>query len=496
MQDKTKNLFVVPDQVRNSSDAIVHNESTTLGNVAKKEKSYTCYIPENLDVEELIRTFPHSIPHFHKDYLIYMVHLIIDIPNRNKDKEMDYVPINSKLVQRTVRHYRVYLDYLINAGIIIEDRQYIKGLKSRGFKFTASFETKTKGVNLTRRTLIKSILEFKVINYLAYDADSCPPSLKSSIIESPYSDLGFITKWLNPSLTINFTEANVFLETLRDKERSDPKITNPDSKYMRRFTVLLKFHRGEFLHTVDQTAGRLHSVMTQLKGDLRKFIRYNNKVLVSIDIVNSQPYLSTVLLNSEKFAENKILNFILNINPKLKINNFPIMVVKRINEVSATKSTRLFIEKVAGGTFYEDFGQILLKSGLLGQGLDNDSIRKKAKSATFSAFFSPNNLISYSDEVKSFQKVFPSVYEVFKMIKSIRGKHNTLPILLQHFEAVLILHTACKKISEINPYIPLFTLHDSIITTEEHAVAVQKVMEEVLTNAIGFPPKLKIERWE
>jgi hypothetical protein len=406
------------------------------------------------------------------------------------------VPINSKLVQRRVRNYRAYLDYLILREVIIEDRQYISGFKSRGFQFTVRFETKTKAVNLKKRPLIKSILEYKDLEYLGYHVNSYSKSIKSSIIENPIRDLGYITKWLNPKLTINFEAATEFLETLRDKERDDPKILNADRSFMKRFTVLLKFHKGGFLHTVDLTAGRLHSVLTQLKGVLRKFIRYDGKVLVSIDIVNSQPYLATVLLNPQKFDENHILNHILNINPNFKNPNYPIMVVKRIKEVSSTEDSKLFIEKIASGTFYEDFGEKLMDNGFLENNLDKSLIRKSAKTATFSAFFSPNTAISYNDEMKNFKKIFPNVYDIFKLIKCTRSKHNTLAILLQHFEAELILHTICKKIYQINPDIPLFTLHDSIITTEENVEMVKSVMEEELTNAISFPPQLKVERWE
>jgi len=172
------------------------------------------------------------------------------------------------------------------------------------------------------------------------------------------------------------------------------------------------------------------------------------------------------------------------------------MLVKKVKKVSTTENTRLFIEKIASGTFYEDFGEKLIEQGLIEKDLDKSLVRSSAKRAILSAFFSHNTSISKNEEMKNFRKIFPDVYEVFKIIKTTKGKHNTLAILLQQFEAELILHTICKKIYQINHDIPLFTLHDSIITTEENVELIKNVMEEVLTNVIGFPPQLKIERWE
>jgi hypothetical protein len=424
-----------------------------------------------------------------------MVHLLIDIPIRNKDKEMDFVPINSRLVQRRVRNYRDYLDYLIDSAVIVEDRQYIRFVKSKGFQFTAKFDTKTKAVVLNKRSLIKSLLEYKDIDYAVFNVNSYSPSVKKSIIENPSRNLGYITKWLNHKLTISLEDATIFLEQLRDEEKNNPEIINADRKFARRYTILLKFHKGNFLYNVDLTAGRLHTVLTQIKGELRRFIRYDGKVLVSVDIVNSQPYLATILLNSKKFTEHNILDYILKINPNYKNPNYPIMLVKKIKKVTNSKNIRLFIEKIESGTFYEYFGEKLIEQGLIEKDLDMCKVRKIAKGSIFSAFFSPNNSISYNEEMKNFKNIFPDVYDVFKLIKSTRGKHNTLAIFLQQFEAELILHTACKKIHDINPDIPIFTLHDSIITTEEYVEEVRMVMEEVLNNAIGFPPQLKIERW-
>ena len=496
MNNKNNNLFVASDQVRNSSENIIQNENATLDNVSKKSNSYTCFIPENLDLDSLIRDNPPSIPNFHVDYLVYMTGLLIEIPIAKKDIEMDYVPINSKLTQRRVRNYRKYLDYLISCGVILEDKQYIVGSKSKGFKFTERFQVKTKLVTLTKKTLIKSINEFKDINYSSCEVDNYFSTLKSSKLINQKSDLSYITNWLNSKLTVNYPEAEAYLLRLKEIESFDPEIKNANERFKIRHVTLLKFHRGIFLPSEDKTAGRLHSTMTQIKGDLRPFIKYYGEKLVAIDIVNSQLYLAIALLNPIKLEENNIINIILSINPNLHPQFYPIMLVKRIKEISNTDNVKLFIEIVSNGRFYEDFGLILKQSKIIEEDLDLSSTRKKAKQITFSSIFSPNTAIAYREEMRIFRNVFPNVFEVFKLIKLGKGHHNTLAILLQHIEATLVLKIACKIISEERPDIPIFTLHDSIITTVGNENYVNEVLTNVLTEAIGIAPKIKVERWE
>lgn len=496
MHNKNKKLFVASDQVRNSSENIIQNENATLDNVSKKSNSYTCFIPENLDLDSLIRNNPPSIPNFHVDYLVYMTGLLIEIPIAKKDIEMDYVPINSKLTQRRVRNYRKYLDYLISCGVILEDKQYIVGSKSKGFKFTERFQVKTKLVTLTKKTLIKSLNEFKDINYSSCEVDNYFSTSKSSKLINQKSDLNYITNWLSSKLTIDYPKAEAYLLRLKEIESSDPEIENANERFIYRHVTLLKFHRGIFSPSEDKTAGRLHSTMTQIKGDLRPFIRYDGRELVAIDIVNSQPYLAIALLNPIKLEENNIINMILSINPNLHSQFYPIMLVKRIKEISNTDNVKLFIEIVSNGRFYEDFGLILKQSKIIEEDLDLSSTRKKAKQITFSSIFSPNTAIAYREEMRIFRNVFPNVFEVFKLIKLGKGQHNTLAILLQHMEATLVLHRACKIIFEERPDIPIFTLHDSIITTIGYENYVHNILKNVLTYAIGIAPKLKVERWE
>jgi hypothetical protein len=471
-----------------------HNGSETQQNpdsvkqVTKNEefpKRLTLYIPSNFDIDVLVRKSPPDF-NYHRDNFVYLVHLITDIPSRNKDVEMDYVPFYSSLIQRRVREYRKHLDYLVNNGVLLENRQYIVNKQSRSFKFTSTFDTPIKPIFITKATLIKSILKF--INLDNKLIDNC--------FDNNVQELSYLTRWFDRKLIVDYKEAEKYLKDLYEVE-----LTNILTKQnaMRRFNsrhlVLLKLQRGEFAHTIDKTAGRLHTVLTQLKGELRQFITYDNKSLVAVDITNSQPYLSTVLFNSEKFAENNILLTIKHYNKSFTtqdtFNPLPYYVSKNVNNAKNSKNINNYIEIVKSGQLYEEFGKILLERRVI---TDDTPVRKQAKTIIFSSIFSPNQAIAYNQEMKIFKEVFPDVYEIYRSIK--QNEHRTLACLLQNLEAKLVLHIACKIISEERPEIPLFTLHDSIITTEGNENYVYQVLYDVLLIAIGIPATLKFEKWK
>lgn len=451
-------------------------------------KTFPVYIPNNFDIIELVK---HNPPNFkyHKDYFLYLVHLITDIQSKNKDVEYNFVPFYSPLIQRRVRKYRDYLNYLVENKVLEERKQYIVGKQSRGFCFSSKYQTEIKRAFITKKTLIKSILEFISIE----PKETC----EDSINFEPENNLGYLLKWYNHKLTIDFKGAKSYLEDLRSQdEKHFLDKYKAMSRFNSRYIVLLKLQRQEFIHTIDSTAGRLHTVLTQLKGDLRQFVKYDGKPLVAIDVTNSQPYLSTVFFNQNKYKSNKLLERIRLYNKSYKINmnhqNFtPYFLEKKIKEFAKLDDVVSFIEIVKSGQLYEKFGELLSSKGLINQ---DDPIRKQAKKIIFSSIFSPNQSIAYNQPMQIFKDNFPNVYEIYRSIK--QSEHRTLACVLQNLEADLVLHQACKIISELRPNAPLFTLHDAIITTDEHKYFVKEILHNVLLNAIGIPPNLKFEEWK
>jgi hypothetical protein len=58
-----------------------------------------------------------------------------------------------------------------------------------------------------------------------------------------------------------------------------------------------------------------------------------------------------------------------------------------------------------------------------------------------------------------------------------------------------MLKIITKRVAIEFPKAPLFTIHDSVATTEDYKEAVLKIMDDELTELTGFPPKLKVDYW-
>jgi len=92
-----------------------------------------------------------------------------------------------------------------------------------------------------------------------------------------------------------------------------------------------------------------------------------------------------------------------------------------------------------------------------------------------------------------FAEEFPEVYEFFKCLKS--KDYTMLALLLQNIESYIFLNLITKKISKERADLPLFTVHDSIVTVEGEESYVKRVMEEELEALIGKRPTITIDLW-
>lgn len=432
------------------------------------------YIPENLNIDLIMLEHPPSRK-IKRDKLLYILHLIYFLPSRKKkDYELSngYTNINKSILGKTIKNYREYIGYLKSVGIIEESRQYVVGLESRGLRFTERYRKPIVPVKITDWTLIKNLFYLRNTHY---NSDKT-------------KELRFLEKWFD-GVEVDFEGAMQYLKEEYDKDVRSGDVLFPDIRLNARIFPIQQLHRKNKLFFADNTAGRLHTYLTQLKSELRKYVKYKGKVLFSIDLCNSQPYLLQSLLDKDLFIQNEMEKRIAGASSL----NRNLNVLGIIEKLSHKDDVKKFREIVSNGNFYEEFAAILLENGDL-QDVSEDDMRDIVKEITFSTIFSKNNAIRYNDAIRLFKKNFPNVYEIISEIK--RNYHPTLAVILQNLEADLFLNKCCKIISENRPDIPLFTLHDSIITTEENIEYVESIILQVLTESIGVKPKLKIERWE
>lgn len=477
------NFNSIVESVSNLHSNQVDSPSQDTGLVSKDGykiiSSLTLYVPRNIDIDRLLFENPPDF-NYDRDYFVYILHLITSIPAGKRDiidANHGFIPINRKFLQNRIHGYKKYIDYLSRAGVIVEHRQYIPSKFSMGLKFSEVCSSRVAPVTITKWTLIKNIVY-----------------LNRYYNEDLTEDLSYLKSWFDIKLEIDFDNGVRFLNELSQQENDSGNTENLLLRYNCRLLPFLKLKNGEYPFYVDNTGFRLHTNLTQMLSGLRKFIKHDGKILCAIDISNSQPFLAISLLDDEIFIRNNLSDKI--INPKLISNiNYPIMLVEKIRRIKNAPDVILYKRYVSSGRFYENFGRILVENGLIENASDS-ILRAKAKEITFSSIYSPNTSIGYNESIKLFKRQFPNVFEIFKTIKQGQNNHRAFSICLQRLEAELVLHKICKRISEERPDVVIFSIHDSIITTEDNVEYVKSVMYNVLEENIGASPTFKVERWE
>lgn len=418
------------------------------------------YIPETINLDELVKKIP-SVKIDHKDRIAYILHLISEIPVRNRMAlHNGFTLINAKTIQKVVRNYNVYIDLLIAEKILVCDNFYLPGEKSYGYKFSNPSYYKLIEYTATNKKIIR---KEKHVQFLAYQ---CP----------------WLSKWFNPRLKINFGLSMIdsnYSELLRTGEEKYP--------FNSINFAIKEINSGNFFFIRDKTSGRIHNSISNFKSEYRKYLSYDGKPLRSIDMVSSQAYLSTILFN-DSFYKNEDSDFSLkNLYPELynKIKNHPSLPSLMVTHSSSIKK---FNELVIFGEFYEF---LIGEARKLHHTLD----RKMAKEAFFQVLFSSNRFIGQKEAwmKKIFQSLFPEVYKVYTVLKQFNK--GDLAILLQRLESKLVIDKILRRISIEAPTVPIFSIHDCAVTTEGNEEYVDHVIKEECAKVIGAPPMTKIEKW-
>jgi hypothetical protein len=466
------------------------------------------YLPENLDLDSLIRNNPPNFKNFKRDKLRYFLHLINAIALLNKDKLYDeYTCINAKALQTIIQNYKQYVSYVIEDLQIVEcDNHYIPGEKSLGYKFIDKYQTDLICVEVQEFTLRKCL------------------KVAKNRRDASVKQLSFLTKFFDDSkLKIDLEKVNEFLETERnlkllhshlvDRDFKTQKPKDPQTQYNHSKMSAERLSQGQYHLNRDENVYRFHSNLTNMRSMIRNAITYDGQKLIAVDIKNSQPYLSTLLLTNTFWAVEKneasinlpqSLSFykpnMLSLSNKervFSISNIDIskrdsyIMIGEIPQLLIDKEFNAYINLVVKGQLYE-----FLKTHFqMETGLDFMN-RKEVKKAVFQVLFTDNRYIGQetAKPKRLFKKLFPEVYKVFSAIK--REDKTLLPRLLQSIESYLMVNIIAKRISIEYPNAPIYTIHDSITTTAEYIDNVERIMNEELTKAIGYAPTLDRQYWD
>lgn len=456
-------------------------------------KSY--YFPKNLNLTEILKNNPPKF-HYNLDCFVLIIGTITYLRTVYKDyQDLDFIPLNAQVLQSKIRSYNFYLDYLLTNGIILTDNQYIPNQKSRGYKIAEAYIVDGfRLFTITKRSLCKvSNEETERLKYLN-------------------DNYHYLTKWFNPNLQIDKTKADIYLKMLLKNDLSD----NDSKAYLRyyhRKNAVQMLNNGIYHLSVDSNIKRFHSNITNLKSELRKFVTYSGKRLCSIDVKNSQPFLATIFFNKNFYSKVKDETNLYNLDQKVYSSILPsipsilsilssipsyssiIMLVKSTIEECGNEF-ELFCTLVDRGLFYkylsEKYGEITNTK----YDLDIPENKRKFKGMIFEVLYSTNWFINQKEaEMKRFfRKLFPRVYKVFSLIKR-KGQNSNLPRILQLVESEIVVRRVAKIFTETYKDVPVYTIHDSLVTLEEYKQQAYDLMKQEFEKVIQLKPSLHVEIW-
>jgi hypothetical protein len=264
--------------------------------------------------------------------------------------------------------------------------------------------------------------------------------------------------------------------------------------------VIEYFQKAEYPFYVDEKGNRAHTIITRSNKSIRNFITCNGENLVSIDLKNSQPYLLLCLTNPLLFQKKQGKKGKQNQQPQPTIHTISIsdiiphyissIILGLSSETLYSIEFQRYQKLVSSGRLYEFFeDKLTINNNELKNGKTKRDI---VKYRMMLCLYSKNG--GYSGGMKSvFKKHFPKLYTLICKLKA--NKHNTLAILLQRIESYLILEVICNRIAFEKPQLPIFTIHDCIVTTVGNEQYVSSIIKEEMEKIVGIAPMLSFERW-
>lgn len=402
-------------------------------------------------IEDLVKP---KIKGYCSDYLKEVISIVASSTRKNINSSQLQITYLRKLVPQGDS----YLKKLIDLNIILRTGNAIVGQSSYQYIFAPEYQSKYIVLPLNNAKLIRRI----------------EMARKERLKEAVKSIRGHSEQLKHLKALCIAPEWKAFI---------DANYTKETDQYNSIVSSATRILNNDITYSIDNTSGRFHSNVTNMPKSLRPFLRINDEPLINLDISNSQPYLSTILLTDPGKVS-------------YMTKNPAFALLLQSLKVSLKEDVKKYISLVISGNIYEYLMNEFSKEGLqLG--------RDETKKMMLRILFARNRLPKDETNRKArliFKNRFPIVNKIFSKIRgSEKGNKfenfKRFAILLQSIESYLMLDIIVKRINRELPGTIAITIHDSIMTgvLTDNVEAIRKIMIEELTFFVGFAPKIKVE---
>ncbi|MDV3684886.1 hypothetical protein CMU45_00650 [Elizabethkingia anophelis] len=415
-----------------------------------------------------------------KGLAVFFLSLILSVPAKDRKLETNssqYVPLNAKILEGYYSEYSKYFNYFVDNGILEKKNYSTTSQRSNSYRFSVG--------------LIPDSVDLVPVDLTSLaDRVHRGKFIVENTSFAPKLECNHLIKWLNPKLTINKSSA---MEVIKNGNIDK-------AQWLYYAYAIEKLCTGNFYAIRKLEAdNRLHTNLTNLPKPLRPFLRYGGEKLYSRDICTSQPFFLVYLI--------EYITMYRDIPCKESINLpiYTLMLEELCNHL-LTEGFREDYEKlkdwVLYGDIYNELGDLLFPdqdiekvtvkefSKVDGFYVDVEykSKRDAMKVITLTIFYSA--LKTKNPQIKKFKQLFPNFSKLLDLLK--QNNHKNFSKMLQHIEANCIIDFVTKKLSIHYPEMPLFTIHDSIMTTESYRAILDTEMPKLISEyCLGLKPQIK-----
>lgn len=468
-------------------------------------------IPEGFNVEKYTS---HLVRKDKRYGLIDALHYILHYINKDgvaKGRTSKGTPLNIALLRKNVgkRNADEAIKILISNRIIEKTKNYSTSIKlSSQYKLSDEFPYgKTKKVFVLGKQLDKSI------------SHSIEEKTKREKLVD--NDASHLTKFLKDGkLTFDSKKAKKLLYEINN--RVNHKIKNIKTAYkgkkkenyirkcntahlykcfssLKKISTMAKNKGIKFSRSSNNL--RLNTELTSMPKYLRRCLSYDHKPLTQLDLSSSQPLLLYHLINSKPWMKSKndeknvlFHQYFKILQRYIEKDTYMLDTLSKTNDVELNKELLRF-KNLFKGDFYNEIAKEIKNCNPRAKkivGFDNrDNCKKSIMYLLFEKF---TNKKTTSLQYELFKNTFPLITKILDTLKGIQK--NSVALILQRTESELFIDVITKQIAEINPEIPLFTIHDAIYTTDEYKDIVHQKMVEILMDEVGIIPLIKIKSEE
>jgi hypothetical protein len=397
--------------------------STKVLKTPQQITSITHFVPKRIHQLTQIKKVTHNNMLLKTSIIFDMTNMMATKYYFNEDSEFN---LSAKILQETYGcHYKHYIEYLKQSGIISLKSKHFKGKKCTTYKLNLNifkegmirFKNSDSFVIKKwhkRRMLHNSKNASKTLNI--------PWQVKQKMIQDlELVDINYLAAHTELCRLYNIGEIN-------------------SAKFYKNLSSITSIANKEIFYTEDDY-GRFHTNFTILKKCFREQnLTIAGEQIAEVDITNSQPMFLTLLLKEHNFDQQCPIGY------------------------------QYFYNLVKNGKIYEEIMNY------------SNVDRSRAKQLFYSVLFGQNTGKKINVEAnKMFMNLFPDIWVWINQFKLSHNNHRILAHMLQLRESNIMYNVICHRMITEMPLMPYFTVHDSAFFPVKYKKRVEKIFHEVVS---------------